>query len=380
VEAGGVLLVLGALSQSEPGSEAADRPLDLALAWGASYTAEGVTRFQAGLGTLLLAAGLSPEELSAEGQEAVLEDLHGGTRPWEQLQVGSTEERLLPTDRRPERGLFLVLALFALGVGPLALLWLKRRGRPILILAVVPVASFVTCGVLIAGLFAYEGIDVRQRIDTLTFLDQEARRAVTLGRMAFYAPFPPEALPFDAATQIEPYVFNRFRNDQPERRTDWSQGQRLERGWLLPRVPLHLRVRRVEERRERLAVEGPGAGGAPVRVVNGLGVAIRRLWLVTPDGQLWTGEGIAAGAPAVLEGAPASGVHGMSFREARRLFEGPWVNLAAEMAARAPGIVRPGGYLAEVERSPFVEAPLGDQGKVERTAVVYGFFAPEGAP
>jgi hypothetical protein len=388
---GGLLLVLGVASEDLAA-------LDLPLRWGVSHRSAALVRHDVGLGALFLTPARLPSDLPEAELDTLFLDGENASTPWRQMPDALGAERHFPVSRRagdkgrPERGLFLLLAIFALAVGPVAMLWLRRRGRPLWILIVVPLAAVVTCGILIAALLLLEGVAPRQRVDATTFLDQTAQRAVTVSRMAFYAPFPPEALAFETETQVEPFYFPRFGGSQLQRVTDWSHGQSLGAGWLPPRVPLHLMVRRVEDRRERLTVEwrdrdgmaDPTADTAPVRVVNGLGAAVERLWLVTPQGRLLEGRDIEAGAAAVLRPEAAStgstAPPGLPARELWRLYNSQWLDLPDELAAKAPGIVAPGHYLAVLRAAPFVESPLGakgeegEEGDARIRAVVYGRF------
>lgn len=274
-------------------------------------------------------------------------------------------------------GVFVLMIVFAVVIGPVNLLVLSRMNRRILMLVTVPVISLLTCG----GVFVYavvsEGWTPNVRVGTVTLLDEKARRAVTVGGIGYYCPMAPSGgLHFTTDTELTPHV-GQFNNmgfgyggggDQSISGTvDWTQDQHLEGSWIQARVPLHFSVRKVQRSRLRLTFSGTTDAR---KVANGLGVDIERLLVVDHDGQVYRARNVAAGAEATLERTGlTSGVGEVS----GALGDEDPLKVAGKMARYPDQYLRRNCYLA-ITRSALVETGLDDPEMHHTLGIVYGLM------
>ena len=197
----------------------------------------------------------------------------------------------------PVRGLFLLMLLFAVTIGPLNLILLSRRKRRIWMLWTTPVISLVTCFAVFAYATFGEGWNRHARTEGLTILDERVRRAATIGWAGFYSALTPsEGLRFGYETEVTPLP--QSLTTTTARTVDWTHDQHLANGWVTARIPAHFMVRKSELRRERITVRREADAG--LRIVNGLGADISEFWLADKDGTIYSTTGIFAGAEAKL--------------------------------------------------------------------------------
>jgi hypothetical protein len=168
----------------------------------------------------------------------------------------------------PARALFVVLLVIMLAIGPVNIAVLAKKRRPMLLYATVPAVALVSSLSLVGYALSNEGLARSVTRSLLTLLDESEQRAVTIGWTGYYTTFTPGGgLLFSQLTELgssgEPWQWGR----QPKRLAlDFTEGQRLARGFVEARVPARFSVRHVETRRERL--RSPKA----TRVTNGLGI------------------------------------------------------------------------------------------------------------
>src|SRR5262249_41162820 len=107
----------------------------------------------------------------------------------------------------PVRGLFLIILLFAITIGPLNLYLLTRARRRIWMLWTVPVLSGLTCLAVLGYALLGEDWKTRVRSEGLTILDEVSGRATTVGWTAFWTPVvPPDGLHFSIDTDLLPQL------------------------------------------------------------------------------------------------------------------------------------------------------------------------------
>ncbi len=372
LSAGGVVLVLGA-------GEGSSFRQTLPVAPRACPGVPGMTCSTVGFGELLETSTDSGVVLSAAESTRVQQAWEHTFGAWSKQAYGSQmAERRFPVLGEalsvPVRGLFLVLLLFAIVVGPLNLSWLRKRKRRMWVLWTVPVISAVTSLVVLTYAMLAEGVTRYERAEGITLLDQDRHVALSLGRLAFYAPLVPgDGLHFSTSTLLLPEE----ESTSLGRTLDWSQDQHLERGWILARLPAHFVVRKVERRRERLELR---VTGSVLEVVNGLGAEIRELWLMDEAGALHVAVGsIPAGAPAQLvQARPPDPTH-RARSTPRDLFNDDWTHIDDWARSDAESVLVPGSYVALLQGWPFLESGLVDA-RETRTSTVYGRFQQGGVP
>lgn len=288
----------------------------------------------------------------------------------------------------PVRGLFVLVLLFGVGIGPANLWILSRYKRRIWLWWTVPAISLLTCLVVFAYSLAAEGITGRGKTASLTILDERCHRATTIGYVSYYCPLTPWSGPrFGVDTDVALLDIQResWRPYRPRgsstslRCVDWTEDQHLTSGWVTARVPAYFQFRKNEDRRERLTV-GKNADGSP-RIVNALGADIERLYWADPSGRVYEGRDIPAGAERTLSaaafhcGGPGEGHAGL-----KRLFHSSdwlatfklWENDIHSYR------LSPGCYIAYLKKSPFVESALASVEPEHTVAIVYGISKESG--
>jgi hypothetical protein len=278
----------------------------------------------------------------------------------------------------PVRGLFVLMLMFVVVIGPINLLWLARKRKKIWMLWTVPAIALVTCLAVTGFALFAEGVSATSRAEAFTILDESSHRASTIGWIAFYAPITPsEGLHFSYDTELTPVTPQTWRyygrGGGSDRTIDLSTDQHLDSGWVTARAPAYFRFRKSETRRERLTIRQDGDGA--ISVVNGLGADVRELWLADRNGKIYSASGIRAGAEAKLSltnRIPVDNRAGM-----RELFTSDnWPEKMKEVALNPQSLLAPGCYLATFDTGPFVEEGLKNVGKRKGSAMVYGISAP----
>jgi hypothetical protein len=270
----------------------------------------------------------------------------------------------------PIRGLFLLMLLFVIVIGPVNLLWLAKKKRKIWMLWTVPAISLLTC-LLVAGFSLFgEGWNATAKTEALTILDETAHRATTIGWTGFYSPITPsEGLHFSYETEIAPQVpqYWDYRSRMPERTVDWTSDQHLDSGWIAARIPAFFKVRKSETRRERLNIR---QAGNEARLVNGLGADIAQIWWADANGKIHSAENIAAGAQASLRATElkASGTP----TRLREAYKGDWLKEFSAFTDKPQDVLMPNSYLAVLNGAPFVEEGLKDVKMRSARNLVYG--------
>jgi hypothetical protein len=257
----------------------------------------------------------------------------------------------------PVKGLFLLMFVFTLGIGPINILVLTKLKRRIWLLWTTPVLSLFTCLTVFAYMLISEGLSGQLRSETLTLLDETTHRATTIGWTGVYSPLTPsDGLHFSRETEVVPQRYYEDRDGGARSCTiDWSQDQHFISGWVEARVPAHFKVRKSELRRERVSLQREPDGRWSM--VNGLGKDIRRFWYADANGQIHSADNIGPGARAMLaltekeSLAPTANVKDV-------LPFTSWMTKFTDLTEHPQRYLRPGFYLAEVDDSPFLEVAL----------------------
>ncbi len=282
----------------------------------------------------------------------------------------------------PVRGLFLLVLVFGVVIGPANLWLLSRYKRRVWLWWNVPAISAVACLLVFGYSLASEGWTGYGKTASLTLLDESTRRATTIGYVSYYNPLAPGGLHFDSDTDVAllDVTSNPWRR-YPRRSAvglcfvDWTHDQHMTSGWMKARVPAYLQVRKNADRRERLTVE-PQADGS-LKVVNALGANIKRLCLADTSGRVFEGSDIPAGAERTLARSGSAMPDEGNPGRMRGIFtDGNWLGRfqMIEQTHDPAALLAPGCYLAYLDRSPFVESPLSGVAPEHSTAIVYGIM------
>jgi hypothetical protein len=365
-ETGGVLLVLGPGRAPLPAGWAR-HPADSA----------GLKVYQVGFGQCFLAPDRNAEAWPDERWTAISSALSQTATPFnsnKSLLDLNTAFPVVDDLGVPVRGLFVLMILFAVALGPVNLVVLGRKKKRIWMLWTVPALSLLTCLAVFGYMIVAEGWQGHARVAGVTLLDEIDRRATTLGRTAFYSPLTPgDGLRFTEDTEVtvpggESAAF------AGSCTLDWSNGQHLARGWVTARVPAHFSLRKSEPRRERLNIRREADG--KLSLVNALGADVKTVWVADEKGVLYTGGPVAAGERTTLDRSTKPRVTGWPSEGWRQIYSSPdWMNSAVNASRKPEEKLGPRTYLAVVEGSPFLEQAMRGAVVRESQSIVLGLMA-----
>ncbi|TWT66310.1 hypothetical protein Pla123a_47040 [Posidoniimonas polymericola] len=198
-----------------------------------------------------------------------------------------------------------MITLFVLLVGPASFFFLRAYHRTQLMALTAPLAA----AAFTLGLFAYatlsDGIGLRVRSRSLTFIDQHSQQACSWSRQSYYAGLAPaEGLTFPRSAAVYPTLppwdmASRDPSNPYMREVLLSDNtQQLSRGWLASRDTSQLLVLDGGPATARLEVDATGDG---VRAVNRLGVELDQLLVLDREARWWVSSGLDSGAEVELE-------------------------------------------------------------------------------
>ena len=282
----------------------------------------------------------------------------------------------VPQPRLPVWGLFCILFVFVIVIGPVNLVVLARMKRRLWMLWTVPLLSAVTCLLALGYFFIADGVRGRAYETSYTWIDQVDGQAASSTVFAFNCPLPPRSgLRFDERVSVHP-----LSEGAGNRRIRFEDGRQiLHGGWLASRVVGAFHVRDAAPTKLRLDVVGFDDQGATV--VNGFGVRLTELIVTGPDGTTYRGENLAPGAKRTLAAGAAKGGGTLErppfdARADNRYPHYGYGRIQRNWSAREQRLpkVDRGEYVARAESNPFVTTPIKADTKM-RSAVLHGRYA-----
>jgi hypothetical protein len=275
----------------------------------------------------------------------------------------------------PVRGLFVLMLLFTLLIGPINLYVLALQKRRIWMLWTVPVISLLTCASVFGYMLLAEGWQGYVRTEGLTILDESAHRATTIGWTAFYSPMTPgDGLHFSYDTELVPQIMEEpYRRSGGTARTlDWTSDQHLASGWVSARIPAHFVLRKSEVRRERVTVSRARDG--TLTMVNGLGAEISQFWFADQQGRIHSAQHVPPGSQVALRSTGEELEADARPENLRQLYAGDWSFQIHQPGRNPQSYLRPGCYVAVLEATPFIEEGLTKVKTRKCRSVVYGIL------
>jgi hypothetical protein len=335
--------------------------------------------YDIGFGRIFVFSQQNPALLDPKSVQTLREAVRDTGRYWQGLPrdsgAANAQMPVVENLKIPTRGIVVIMLAFIIVIGPVNIIWLNRRRRRTWMLWTIPAISFATTLLVFAYSLLREGITPDTRIAGLTVLDQNSHHAATIGATAFYCPLTPSGgLHFDYQTEATPLVQIGYGSGS-SREVDWSQSQHFQHGWISARVPVHFHLRKSETRRERIQIVNENG---KLQVVNGLGTAIKTLWVADADMNFYQADNIAAGQKAGIilskqvQVAEKSGANGL-------LRDISFAAHADSLNDSAGKYLLPNTYIAVLEENPFIENALGSASSPKRTkslAVVFGILEP----
>jgi hypothetical protein len=250
----------------------------------------------------------------------------------------------------------LVILLFAILVGPVNFLVLRRRRRPLLALVTVPLLGFGTTFVILGYGVFHDGFGVRGVVTSWTMLDQARHEATTIAARSLFAGLAPSELTMPADALVLSLRAGATRRDWPDRWHWDADRERLDGGVLPSRTVTPLLSVQQGTARQRLTVRVLGDDALELLVDGGV-VPVGQMVLRDLDGRYW------AGTDGRLERVGES-----QGRELFAEFEtNAWLlRVAADgegddlrvPSLTPPSIGQPGSYIAGVSSAPW----LGEHG------------------
>ena len=328
-------------------------------------------QYSVGYGVFVLASrDILERRLESSFLSYFLRAFRAGRTPWGvRYSVSDANRRFRVVEelKVPVRGLFVVMLLFVILVGPVNIIVLSLTKRKIWLLWTTPAISLLTSLAVVGYATFSEGWGARIRTSAITLVDETDGRATTLGWTAFYSPLTPGGgLRFPYEVELTPQVDASGRSGSA-RTVDLTRDQRLASGWVAARTPAHFRVRRSNNWSGRVTAERRRDGA--VFALNGLGGDAVKLFVADASGQVYAAKDIAAGERAPLRtagrlfGTPSS---------LRNVYTRGWLDRARDYAANPQAHLRPGCYIAVLKASPFIEAGLESHSEWKAQTVIYG--------
>lgn len=259
----------------------------------------------------------------------------------------------------PVGGYAALMTLFAIGIGPITYFLLKRKKKLYLLFAITPVAAVaVTIAMSIYGLLS-EGLGVRGKSASLTYLDQKRHEAVTMGRIALYASMSPRGgLQFPMETAVYPAG-----GELGGGELLLGESQHFTGGWLRSRTMTNFVTCSIAPTRTRLRVKRTERG---LEVANELGVYLDEIALKDESGRVYMASDIRSGARAVA--APSTD----TLNEIRDLMH---AISASGIGLLSKAQFEEGCFVAELERSPYFVTGLRSLDEKDSRHILYGRFS-----
>jgi len=271
----------------------------------------------------------------------------------------------------PVKGLFIVVLIYGIIIGPVNIFVLSRRKKQLLLLWTTPAIAVVATLAVFAYAFFAEGWRGRVRTEAITILDEPSHTATTVGVTAYYCPVTPRrGLHFDYETEVTPLGTTGTTTGRA-RTIDLTRDQHFNSGWIVARVPAHFILRKNRTRRERLQFSENES--KQLMVLNGLGADISTLWYADTDGRIYYAENIPAGTKSAIEKSPGRSLSG-TFNGGvwREIMNTSWGQARNRVIAEPERYLRPDSYIAVMDDVVFVEE--SDMNLKEKTyfSIVFG--------
>jgi hypothetical protein len=251
--------------------------------------------------------------------------------------------------RLPYRSFAALLMLFAIVIGPVNFLAVRKRKNPVLLLLTIPAIALVTTVALLAYGIFFQGVDVKSASYSVAVLDQREHRSACVESRQFFAGLAPASgLALGPGTIVHAWPDEGRGGGWNRKRLEVDlEGGALLGGDYLPSRKATSQVLAVE-RAERARLDVRRKGDA-LAVDNNLGVGVEELFVRDPEGRFyrWSGP---------LDPGASTDVRVVADENALRTALGNVLDAALPLrAGSTPALeaVPPGCYLARLATSPF---------------------------
>jgi hypothetical protein len=225
---------------------------------------------------------------------------------------------LIPgTGQAPVFSFLVFITLFVMLIGPVNYISLQRSHRLYLLLITVPLGSFLVTG----GLFLYamftDGLGVKSRTRSYTWLDQRSGNVASTSRQAYYASIAPsQGFEYRDDTVVQPFLHDPTGpNGQRtvRRRVHWDEhDQQLRGGYIHSRTLSQVLVTRSGTTKARLRVGQVNGDRLPI--TNELDTTLAYLLVTDEKGDLFAGSKIGLGKAELSRVDPTAAEQDLSKR------------------------------------------------------------------
>jgi len=272
----------------------------------------------------------------------------------------------------PVGGMFMLVLIYAITIGPVNLLILSRKKKRILMLWTVPIISIATCTAVFLYALLAEGWKGYLRTESITILDETTHSATTIGINGIYCPLTPRSgLHFDYETEVTPIGLREWQGGR-SRTIDWTNDQHFAVGWIAARVPAHFLVRKNQMRRERVKITKTQDN--EISALNGLGADIQQLWYADEDGGIYKAEDIAAGTKKALTFSDNVISADAGNDVWRKTYSSSWVRSPRNITISPQKYLRAHCYIAVIDDLVFLEQPLQNLEEKNNRSIVFGIL------
>jgi len=197
----------------------------------------------------------------------------------------------------PVNAFLVLISLFVVAIGPINYLLLRRWRRLHLLLVTTPASAALVTASLFGYAFFADGLSTRLRVRSVTHVDQRRGEAVCWSRLSYYSGLAPsDGLRFPDDVAVIPLAFLPIEMQNAERTLVWQDGQWLSRGWIASRRPTQFLTVRSRASRHRLELAAaPDASGA-CEFTNHLATRIEQVVIRGKDGAYYRAKDVAPGA------------------------------------------------------------------------------------
>ena len=304
---------------------------------------------------------------------------HDGGKAWWMMPTMQGANAIFPITKEiryeeAQRRMFYVMLLAALLIGPLHIYVVHRKKRLIWVYWTTPLLSALICLGVVLFAATEQGRHKQMRVASVTFLDQSFKSAATIGWIGFYSPMTSvQELRFESSTELTPLLLDgsgpQIRIGASVGSIDWTDGQRLTGGWVQAGIPRHFKLRKNEDRPERIDLK---RDGGDIKIVNRLGARVKTFWYADHDGKIYQAADIPNEAEAVL--TETKGVK-VGLKKLRDVYASQdWVAEIEAVKASPAAHLQPGRYFAELEENVFVEKALKGAKMKSPACLVVGKF------
>lgn len=322
----------------------------------------GATVHRHGFGRIAVFPGRSAA--GALSHFSLLQQVPGGVFPNTFLQSPPP----LPGVGLPPLNLLVaVLIIVALVMGPIQFAQMKKKNaRPWRFLQITPILGVGFAFIILAVSLLSQGLNVRESVLSVTWLDQERRTAATIaGRTSFSGSLLAQTQRYGAEALMVPAPRSLSRSsNEPKYLVDLGEGGRLGGAFLPTRVPTSSALVSHSPARSGVRLEREGD---QVYIVNDLDVALHQLRLVDDQGNSYQTEDpearIAAGDRVPLVATESlfdvrlreiAGYDPIEIISGLELVVDDKIGIDSRRLRHLPPVLPRRSWMAEVERSPFL--------------------------